>query len=161
MGCGLLGWIAGDMAISDPALADWANAQAPALVFIAPALGAVFVLAEAWFAAGSRENYPGAAERAGRDLAALPRARSSNPQLALRSPKIAASAQAIRGAIGVAPPVIDAAARKGAVVRPAGMGATRDDRIMLIGLVLLFLMAAVMIGFVMYMVRSYAVERFS
>jgi hypothetical protein len=42
-GAALLGWIAGDMAISDPAVAPWANANAPGLVAIAPALGAAFV----------------------------------------------------------------------------------------------------------------------
>jgi YjbE family integral membrane protein len=43
LGAALLGWIAGDMAISDPAVAPWANADAPGLVAIAPALGAIFV----------------------------------------------------------------------------------------------------------------------
>jgi YjbE family integral membrane protein len=43
IGAALLGWIAGDMAISDPLVAPWANANAPGLVAIAPALGAAFV----------------------------------------------------------------------------------------------------------------------
>jgi YjbE family integral membrane protein len=43
LGAAVLGWIAGEMAISDPAVAPWANANAPGLVAIAPALGAVFV----------------------------------------------------------------------------------------------------------------------
>jgi YjbE family integral membrane protein len=43
LGAALLGWIAGDMAISDPAVAPWANANTPGLVAIAPALGAAFV----------------------------------------------------------------------------------------------------------------------
>jgi len=42
-GAALLGWIAGGMAISDPAIAPWANLNAPGLVAIAPALGAAFV----------------------------------------------------------------------------------------------------------------------
>jgi hypothetical protein len=44
IGAALLGWIAGDMAVSDPLIADWANVNAPGLVAIAPALGAAFVL---------------------------------------------------------------------------------------------------------------------
>jgi YjbE family integral membrane protein len=44
VGAALLGWIAGDMAISDPLVADWANQNAPGLVAIMPALGAAFVL---------------------------------------------------------------------------------------------------------------------
>jgi YjbE family integral membrane protein len=43
IGAALLGWIAGDMAVSDPLIADWANVNAPGLVAIAPALGAAFV----------------------------------------------------------------------------------------------------------------------
>jgi YjbE family integral membrane protein len=43
IGAALLGWIAGDMAVSDPLIADWANLNAPGLVAIAPALGAAFV----------------------------------------------------------------------------------------------------------------------
>jgi YjbE family integral membrane protein len=42
-GAALLGWIAGGMAISDPVIAPWANVNAPALVAIAPALGAAFI----------------------------------------------------------------------------------------------------------------------
>ena len=42
-GAALLGWIAGGMAISDPLIAPWANANAPGLVAIAPALVAAFV----------------------------------------------------------------------------------------------------------------------
>ncbi len=43
LGAALLGWIAGEMAITDPLIAGWADANAPGLVAVAPALGAVFV----------------------------------------------------------------------------------------------------------------------
>ncbi|HYA71886.1 MAG TPA: YjbE family putative metal transport protein [Roseiarcus sp.] len=52
IGAALLGWIAGDMAVSDPLLANWANANAPGLVAIAPALGAAFVFLNGWLAPG-------------------------------------------------------------------------------------------------------------
>ena len=39
----LLGWIAGDMAVTDPLVGGWIAVNAPALAAIAPALGAVFV----------------------------------------------------------------------------------------------------------------------
>jgi YjbE family integral membrane protein len=45
-GGALLGWIAGDIAVSDPLIADWINSQAPALPYAVPALAALFVLAE-------------------------------------------------------------------------------------------------------------------
>ncbi len=43
----LLGWVAGGLAVSDPALSAWVAIQAPALVFVVPALAAAFVLTEA------------------------------------------------------------------------------------------------------------------
>ena len=39
----LLGWIAGDMAVTDPLIGGWIALNAPALAAIAPALGAAFV----------------------------------------------------------------------------------------------------------------------
>jgi YjbE family integral membrane protein len=39
----LLGWIAGDMAVTDPLIGGWIAVNAPALAAIAPALGAAFV----------------------------------------------------------------------------------------------------------------------
>jgi hypothetical protein len=49
-GAALLGWIAGSMAISDPVVAPWANANAPGLGAIAPALVAAFVWLNGLFA---------------------------------------------------------------------------------------------------------------
>ena len=45
IGAAFLGWIAGGMATSDPLVAGWIDANAPALAVFAPALGALFVLA--------------------------------------------------------------------------------------------------------------------
>ncbi|WP_395664927.1 YjbE family putative metal transport protein [Methylocella sp.] len=46
-GGALLGWIAGSILVDDPLIADWARREAPALGFVAPALTAVFVVAQA------------------------------------------------------------------------------------------------------------------
>jgi YjbE family integral membrane protein len=43
-GGALLGWVAGDIAVSDPAISGWAATQAPALAVALPPLGAVYVL---------------------------------------------------------------------------------------------------------------------
>ena len=43
-GGALLGWVAGGMAVSDPAVAGWAAVQAPALAVALPFLGAIYVL---------------------------------------------------------------------------------------------------------------------
>ena len=88
-GAALLGWIAGGMAISDPVIAPWANANAPGLVAIAPALVAAFVWLNDLFAV--KEAGPvtiseplRTARRAARAAAApSPHPSSSlNPQLA-------------------------------------------------------------------------------
>jgi YjbE family integral membrane protein len=44
LGAGLLGWVAGEMAMTDPAIAGWATNQ-HVLHYVVPALGAVFVVA--------------------------------------------------------------------------------------------------------------------
>ena len=44
VGSAFLGWIAGGMAATDPLVAGWIDANAPALGAFAPALGALFVL---------------------------------------------------------------------------------------------------------------------
>ncbi len=45
-GGAMLGWLAGDIAISDPMIMDWINQQAPALTVVVPILVVVFVLIE-------------------------------------------------------------------------------------------------------------------
>lgn len=42
----VLGWVAGDMAVSDPLVASWINTQAPALVYAVPLAVVLFVLAK-------------------------------------------------------------------------------------------------------------------
>ncbi|MBA3996063.1 MAG: hypothetical protein BGO63_01315 [Candidatus Accumulibacter sp. 66-26] len=44
LGAGLLGWVAGGMLVGDLALKDWIAAQFPAAHYVAPALGAAFVV---------------------------------------------------------------------------------------------------------------------
>lgn len=45
-GGAMLGWLAGDIAISDSMIMDWVNQQAPALTVVVPILVVVFVLIE-------------------------------------------------------------------------------------------------------------------
>ncbi len=45
IGGGLLGWVAGEMAITDPAVKDWVDANAAWLHYAAPVLGAAIVVA--------------------------------------------------------------------------------------------------------------------
>ena len=51
-GAGILGWVAGEMAATDPAIAQWVEDNASWLHWVAPALGAVLVIAVGkWLAA--------------------------------------------------------------------------------------------------------------
>ena len=52
LGAVILGWIAGEMAVSDPLVAGWVQTNAPALTVFAPALGAAFV----WLAGEGAER---------------------------------------------------------------------------------------------------------
>lgn len=52
-GAGLLGWVAGEMAVSDPVLKDWVDANAAVLHYAGPGAGVVLVIAAGkWIAAG-------------------------------------------------------------------------------------------------------------
>lgn len=68
IGGALLGWVAGEMAVSDPAVKDWIDAHAAWLHYGAPALGAVIVVAIGKFLAGRSAEQEG--ERPLVDLAA-------------------------------------------------------------------------------------------
>ena len=45
LGGGILGWVAGEMLVTDPAIAEWVNGQAHWLHSFAPAMGALLVVA--------------------------------------------------------------------------------------------------------------------
>ncbi|MFI4889265.1 MAG: TerC family protein [Steroidobacterales bacterium] len=53
-GGALLGWLAGDIAISDPMIADWVNQQSPALTVVIPILVVLFVLIESRIMEGTQ-----------------------------------------------------------------------------------------------------------
>jgi YjbE family integral membrane protein len=57
IGAGLLGWVSGDMAVTDPVVKAWVDANAAWLHWAAPAAGAVFVIAAGrWLAARERKK---------------------------------------------------------------------------------------------------------
>lgn len=72
LGAGLLGWVAGEMAISDPAVKAWIDANMAYLHYVAPALGAAGVIALGRFLAGRAE------------AEALEQARAASPQALVR-----------------------------------------------------------------------------
>jgi len=119
IGAALLGWIALGMATSDAAFGGWAEIQAPGLAALAPALGAGFV-----FLYGRLAAKPRAAPAKAR-APETPRL----PPAPLPAPPIAAPAE-----IDTGPEPDD---RHEAPRRPA----TRDDRVAIIGVLLLALAA--------------------
>lgn len=94
----LLGYIAGDIAVSDPAVADWVNTQSPALTGLVPLLCAVFVVAESRIIQRRRRELPRPAARAGATMRPVPPA----PVVAPPPPVVAPPAPV------VPPPAIDA-----------------------------------------------------
>ena len=68
IGGGLLGWVAGEMAITDPAVKEWIDANAAWLHYVAPVLGAALVVAVGKFLA--RRSAEHELERPVVDLAA-------------------------------------------------------------------------------------------
>jgi predicted tellurium resistance membrane protein TerC len=58
LGAGLLGWVAGDMAVTDPAIKDWVDANAAWLHTAAPAAGAIGVVAVGKWLATRAEAEP-------------------------------------------------------------------------------------------------------
>ncbi len=68
IGAGLLGWIAGDMAVTDATTKAWVNANMPLLHWIAPASGALLIVALGkWLAARESQRQ---AQRLGQIVAA-------------------------------------------------------------------------------------------
>jgi len=58
IGAALLGWVAGDMAVTDPVVKDWVEANAAWLHWAAPVAGAVFVVAAGkWLAARAEAGH--------------------------------------------------------------------------------------------------------
>jgi len=130
-GAALLGWIAGGMAISDPLVADWANVNAPGLVAIAPLLGAAFVYFQGRLAGRVAPKVAPAPE-----LRAV--VRTSAPTLAPVAP----------------PPRLedfsdDTPEPEGRVEAPR-VPATRDDRVAIIGVLLIAIVAGVILMFASY-----------
>ena len=86
LGAAVLGWIAGAMAVSDPLVAGWVEANAPALAVFAPALGAAFV----WLAGeGAQRRSPRRAIGAERATWTAPPSRLA----VMTSPPAAAAAE--------------------------------------------------------------------
>ena len=68
IGAGILGWVSGEMAATDPILQDWVNEHAAWLHWAAPAAGVVFVVVLGkWLAARAEKAAKGVVDLAGEE----------------------------------------------------------------------------------------------
>ena len=130
-GAALLGWIAGGMILSDVLLSPWADRDAPGLVAFAPGLGALFVFLYGRFVVGRR---PAGTIRIERQVAP-----ASLPALAAAPP----TQHSLE-------PIGDASAEPDDHAEPPAFVASRDDRLAIIGV----LVIAVAAGTIL-MIASY------
>jgi len=139
LGAVVLGWVAGGMAVSDPLVAGWVEANAPALAVFAPALGALFV----WLAGeGAQRRSP---RRAIEPAHAARAARA--PQIAVGPPPLAATAFGpVHDRLPEAAPHKELPPPAGA--EPNRAGASRgwtEERVVVVGFVVLAALAALII----------------
>ena len=144
IGAALLGWIAGGMALTDPVIFSWADSNAPGLVALAPVLGAAYVFSYGRFV-GKRGREP-----------VTPRFEPAKPVPALEPPlriKMVAPASKILEAAPIPPklePHGDVSPEPVDMHEPEPAPANNDDRIAIIGLLLLAVAAGAFLMIVSY-----------
>ena len=144
IGAAFLGWIAGTMAVSDPLVAGWVQADAPALAVVAPALVALFVLV------GGERADATAARLATIQSAPLPSAPSPRHRVVAVSGAAALSASPDRGVQSQTVPQPSSPLED----RPPGFAASgapstarewTEERVVVTGFVLLAFLAGLII----------------
>lgn len=152
LGGAVLGWTAGDLAANDPILVNWITKQAPALIYVLPISGAIYVLMQqsitkrepvvtkSYIATGAIVSAPNRPP-----LPAMARGRQSDStpvaaaqSVRLENPKVAQARMPVAPLKTATPE-----ARAG------------EDRIMLFGLVGLFILFGFFIGFVLMVGGSF------
>ena len=131
IGAALLGWIAFGMAASDPILGGWADAQAPGLAGLAPALGAAFVFLY------------------GRWVVKAPGAKRAPPPA--RAPRVEAPRPAPAPRVFVPRAAMDPGAEPDDQYEAPRAPASRDDRAAIIGVILLALAAGAILMVVSFL----------
>jgi YjbE family integral membrane protein len=148
LGAALLGWIAGDMAASDPLIGGWIAVNAPALAAIAPALGAVFVFFAGPAAALPRPAPPAPARPSLTPLPAKPA--TAAPQRP-RPKLVAAEAAAAKRAAAELRPLQSEPPEPEARGETIRAGLSPEDRFAVIGVLVLALIAGIVLMLVSYL----------
>jgi YjbE family integral membrane protein len=137
IGAVILGWVAGEMAVSDPLLSSWIQADAPALAVLAPPLVAVFVWVAGQGAQKVERQALGSATRQATRLAS----ESPRPPALELGREAAPSAIAPLAALLDEPPPVFAAV---ALEAPARRGWS-EERVVVLGFVVLAAVAGLII----------------
>jgi len=142
----LLGWIAGDMAVTDPLIGGWIALNAPALAAIAPALGAAFV----FFADPSPRPLKKARSAAARPaLERLPPKPAPPPRP--RPKLVAAEAASATLAAAEPNPLQTEPGEPDARVERGRLAMSSEDRIAVIGVLVFALIAGIVLMLVSYL----------
>ncbi len=138
-GAALLGWIAGGMAISDPLVAPWVDANAPGLSAVAPGLGAAFVFLYGRLVAPAARVSP--------PRPALP-ARPAPARAVAASAPMVETAPAAKFELA---PLADHSPEPEDRREPPAVPASRDDRAAIIGVLLLAVAAGAILMVVSFL----------
>ena len=126
IGAVILGWVAGEMAVSDPLLSSWIQADAPALAVLAPPLVAVFVWVAGQGAQKVERRALGSATRQATRLASeLPRP----PALELGREAAPSAIAPLAALLDEPPPVLCGGRARGARAPGMERGARRRSRL--------------------------------
>ncbi len=150
LGAAVLGWIAGDMAVTDPLVGGWIAVNAPALAAITPALGAAFV----FFAGPSAQPLTPAPSAAARPaLAPLPSkpAAATLPPPRPRPKLVAAEAASAKLAAAEPKPPPSEPPEREARSESKRSGLSPEDRFAVIGVLVLTLIAGIVLMLVSYL----------
>jgi YjbE family integral membrane protein len=146
----LLGWIAGEMAVTDPLIGDWVAVNAPALAVIAPVLGAIFV----FFADPSprpSKPTPSAAARPSRPPSTPKPAAPAPPPPRPRPILVAADAVAVNSLAAERVPAQLEAGEPEARVERGRLPMSSEDRFAVIGVLVFALIAGIVLMLVSYL----------
>ncbi len=153
----VLGWVAGDMAVSDPLVADWIATEAPALTTAVPIAAVIFVLVQSAFASRPRPEprsralvdqetsrsavqSPEQPAQDEREEAALPSAHAETAPAASAQPAPVKSFAQPQSPVDGLDPADD----------EADETRSRDERLLLYGLGALVIVAAILISLAIF-----------
>jgi YjbE family integral membrane protein len=146
----LLGWIAGDMIVTDPLFGDWIAVNAPALAAIAPALGAVFVFFAGPPPRPPASESPSVGQPTFASLSLKPAAAAAPPPQRPRPKLVAAAPGSAEPAKNEPTPQSEPAEPEARVER-SRLAMSAEDRFAVIGVLVLALIAGIVLMLVSYL----------